>query len=123
MICLLDNDIVKKLAVCNLLDEALVVLGAAHDEVYVLPAATYVLLKPVKRPEQAKVRLGEAVFNRLNEFLTRVQKLTVQPSPEELRIFNDTVKIDTGEAVLFSASAHFGEFRLATGDKNSLRAL
>jgi hypothetical protein len=33
MICLADNDIIKKLAICNLLDEAIVALGVSYDEI------------------------------------------------------------------------------------------
>ena len=43
MICLADNDIVKKLAVCNLIDEAVSALGVSLDEIRVLPTARYKL--------------------------------------------------------------------------------
>lgn len=123
MTCLLDNDLIKKLAFCDLLDQALEALQTTHGEALILPTARYVLLKPIKTPEQAKARLGEAVYDRLSEFFKNVQSLDVQPSADEQRVFDDIVGIDPGEAILFSASAHFGDFRLATGDKNSLRAL
>lgn len=123
MICLSDNDIILKLAVCNLLDEAFTALGAKREEIYVLPSAKHVLLKPIKKPDEAKSRLGEAISDRLHAFLDSIQVISVAPSAAEQQIFEDIVGIDTGEAGLFSVSAHYPEFLLATSDKNSLRAL
>lgn len=123
MICLSDNDIILKLACCNLLDEALVVLGVKKEEVFVLPTARHVLLKPLKHPDKAKTRLGDAVYDRLKLFLDSVQIIDVKPSPEEQQLFDDIVGIHSGEAVLFSASSHYPDFNLATSDKNSLRSL
>ena len=57
MICLTDNDLILKLAVCDLFEEALAALETTHHEVYVLPSARFVLLKPIKKPVQAKARL------------------------------------------------------------------
>ncbi len=62
MICLSDNDFLKKLAVCDLLSEAMDALETNFGEVYVLNTARHVLLKPLKNPETAKTRLGEAVY-------------------------------------------------------------
>ncbi len=123
MICLLDNDLIRKLAICDLLDESLDALQASRGEALVLPTAKYVLLKPIKKPERAKERLGEALFDRLNAFLNGVQSLDEQPSAEEQLVFDDIVGIDPGEAVLFSATARFDDVLLATGDKTSLYAL
>ena len=123
MICLSDNDIIKKLAICDLHAEALKVLETSFGEVFVLNSARYVLLAPIKKPEAAKAKLGIAVFDRLSAFLGSVQVLNVKPSPDEQQIFDDMLGIDAGEAVLFSASAHFSDFVLATSDKKSLRAL
>ncbi len=123
MICLSDNDLIRKLAACDLLEEALAALEATRDEVFVLPTARYVLLKPIKKPEQAKVRMGEAVFERLKAFLESVQTLSAPPPAAEQQLLDDAVGIDAGEAVLFSSTAHFAEFLVATSDKTSLRAL
>ena len=55
MICLFDNDLIKKLAICDVLGEAMAALQTTLAEVLVLPTARYVLLKPFKKPEVAKV--------------------------------------------------------------------
>lgn len=122
MICLSDNDIILKLAICGLFDEALDVLGAKPVEVYVLPTARF-KLGVAKNTEKTKARLGEAVFECLRAFLDRVQVINAVLPPEEQQLFDDILGIDAGEAVLFSATALFPDFLLATGDKNSLRAL
>jgi hypothetical protein len=122
MICLSDNDIIKKLAICNLLDEMLAVLEAGHGDVRVLPSAKFVL-GIAKQPEKARARYGSAVFDRLADFLGKVRELSAPPSPEEQLLFDDAIGIDPGEAVLFSATAEYTDFLLATGDKRSLRAL
>lgn len=123
MICLSDNDFIRKLAACDLLEEMLAALEITRDQVFILPTARYVLLKPFKNPEQAKIRLGEAVYERLKSFLESVTALNVAPSPEEQQMLDDVVGIDAGEAVLYSSTAHFADFLVATSDKTSLRAL
>jgi hypothetical protein len=121
MILLSDNDILLKLAICDLLNETIVELGAAHGEVFVVGTARF-KLGIAKNPDKTKAKFGEAVFARLKSFLNRVRTLDA-PSPAELQVFDDIIGIDAGEAVLFAASAQFADFRLATGDKNSLKAL
>jgi hypothetical protein len=123
MICLSDNDVVLKLACCDLLNETPDVLGVNRAEVFVLPTARHVLLKPLKDPEKARARLGDAVFQRVTLFLDSVQVIEAAPSPQEMLLFDDIVGLDPGEAILFSATAHYPDFILATSDKNSLRTL
>ena len=123
MICLSDNDLLKKLASCDLLSEAIDALGTTFSEVYVLNTARHVLLNPLKNPAKVKSRIGEPVYERLSQFFDRAQILNVVPSPQEQQLFEDIAGIDPGEAVLFSVTAHFDECLLATGDKRSLRAL
>lgn len=122
MICLADNDIIKKLAICDLLEEFLSVLDCRHADTFVLPAARFVV-GVAKDPEKARARLGAAVFDRLADFLSKVRVIQQPPDPQEQRLFDDVVGIDTGEAILFSATAAFSDFILATGDKRSLKAL
>lgn len=87
-----------------------------------MPSARFVL-GIAKQPEKTRARLGAAVFDRLAGFLGKVQVVQQAPDPEEQRLFDDVVGIDAGEAILFSATAAFGNFILATGDKRSLKAL
>lgn len=121
MILLSDNDILLKLAICDLLDETIADLGATHGDVAVLGTARF-KLGIAKQPDKTKARIGEAAFERLKSLFDRVQTIGA-PAPDELNLFDDIVGIDPGEAVLFAASAQYPDFRIATGDKISLRAL
>jgi len=122
MICLADNDIVKKLAICNLLEEAVGALGVSHGEILVLPTARF-KLGVAKNPDKARSQLGVTTFDRLKSFLDQVGVIDTVPPPDEQRLFEDAFDIDAGEAILFSASAHYAGCLIATGDKRSLRAL
>ena len=100
MICVADNDIVKKLAICNLLDEAVGALGASHAEMLVLPTARF-KLGVAKNPDKARARLGNETFDRLSSFLSKVGVIDTMPPPDEQKLFDDAFDIDTGEAILF----------------------
>jgi hypothetical protein len=102
MILLSDNDILLKLAICDLLDETLADLGATHDEVFVLGTAQF-KLGIARNPKKRKLKFGDDVFARLKTFFDQVQTLG-EPDPDVLRSFDDIVGIDAGEAVLFSSS-------------------
>jgi hypothetical protein len=122
MICLADNDIVKKLAICNLLDEAVGALEVSLEEILVLPTARF-KLGIAKKPEKTIASLGIETFRRLESFLESVGVIDIVPPPDEQRLFDDAMDIDPGEAILFSASAVYSDCYIATGDKRSLRAL
>ena len=122
MICLADNDIILKLALCDLLDEAVAALDATHGEVYVLNTARFKLISPNK-PSRGRVKPDEPAYSRLCAFFEAVRLIDVTPPPEEQLAFDDLAGIDAGEAVLFSASTHYAGSRLVTGDKRSLIAL
>lgn len=122
MIILADNDIIYKLAACNLLDEALVVLGVTHTDVSILPTAKY-KFGITQSPARAEARYGADAVARIRDFLGSVRELDVVGPPEELQLLAEVDGIDAGEAVLFSATIRFEHYLLATGDKNSLRAV
>lgn len=67
--------------------------------------------------------MGIETFDRLKSFLDKVGVIDAVPPADEQRLFDDAMDIDTGEAILFSASAHYAMCLIATGDKRSLRAL
>lgn len=123
MICLVDSDIIYKLATCNLLDDALAALDSARTDAYVLPTAKYKFDVARTRPGTGEERYGAEVFTRIREFLGSVRELNVAGPPEEIRLLASIDGIDAGEAVLFAATAEFDRYLLATGDKTSLRAL
>lgn len=122
MICLADNDIILKLACCDLLSEAVAALEVAFSDVLVLNSAIHKLLSP-KRPGKGVVKPNEPEYERLRVFFEAVGVIDVAPPLEEQLIFNDIMGIDTGEAVLFSATGVYADCLLATSDKRSLIAL
>ena len=100
MICLADNDIVKKLAICNLLDEAMIALGVSPAEILVLPTARF-KLGVAKNPDKSRSQLGIETFDRLKSFLDKVGVIHSAPPADEQRLFDGALDIDTGEAILF----------------------
>jgi len=98
------------------------VLGVTHTEVYVLPTAKY-KFGITKNLARAEARYGPDVVARIRNFLTNVRELDVVGPPETLQLLAEIDGIDAGEAVLFAIAAGFDNYLLATGDKNSLRAV
>jgi len=123
VICLADNDIIHKLAACDLLDDILAALSLTRTDVYVLPTAKYKFRITPRSAGQGERRYGAEVFARIRDFLASVREINVPGVPEELQLLAGIDGIDPGEAVLFAATAQFDQYLLATGDKNSLRAL
>jgi hypothetical protein len=123
VICLADNDIIHKLAACDLLDVVLVALSLRRTDVYVLPTAKYKFRVTPRGSVQGERRYGAEVFARIRDFLASVREINVPGLSEELQLLAGVDDIDPGEAVLFTATAQFDQYLLATGDKNSLRAL
>ena len=114
--CLSDNDVILKLAACDLLDDTLAVLNISTDNVYVLPTAKFVLAHAIQA-------YSSVVSARVTQFLESVQTIDWEISPEEVLLFQDTLGIDAGEAILYSATGALQNFIVATGDKVSLKAL
>lgn len=122
MICLTDNDIILKLACCDLLSEAVDALGTTLSEVLVLNSAVHVLLRP-KQPGKGIVKQNQPEYERLRTFFDAVRVIDIAPSADEQLAFNDVLGIDPGEAVLFSTTGVYADCILATSDKRSLIAL
>lgn len=121
MICLTDNDVLLKLAAWNLLEETIAVLETTREEIFVLPTAQYKIKKDSRGELVAKY--GEAGIRRVLDFIASVQKISQGSDPEEQAAMIAVNGIDDGEELLFAATKELDVFLVATGDKNSLRAL
>lgn len=119
MICLSDNDIIEKLAICDLLDDALTAFDAERSDVYVIPTLKY-RFGVAKNREKVEQKLGAEVLTRILDFLASVQEIR-EYSKADHELLDDVVAIDAGEAILLSATAIFPEYRLFTGDKRCLK--
>lgn len=120
MIYLSDDDIVEKLAVCDLLDDTLTSFDATRHDVHVIPTLWHRIGGNGRR--KAEKRLGTDAVARILEFLDGVQVIRTY-SAEDHRLLDDVVSIDPGETILLSATSAYTDYRLLTGDKRCLRAL
>lgn len=118
MIVIADNDILKKLACFDLVDEFTRAFDVGLGDVYVLNTAKHVL-----KSERTRKRIDAESFNRLSAFLDAVNVISVAPDPDEQVALTEQQNIDTGEAVLFSVSPRMPGAILTTGDKRSLESL
>jgi hypothetical protein len=120
VVYLTDNDIVEKLAIYDLLENALASLGASPSDVYVLPTLKHRIGGKVRT--KATNRLGVEVVDRILEFLGGVNEIRDYSLSDQL-LLDDVVNIDPGEAILLAATGVYPISLLLTGDKRCLRAI
>jgi hypothetical protein len=122
VVVLADNDVVFKLAACDVLDRLPDVFGIKTSDIFVLPSAHYAY-----RSSRKRKMLGAAGLGQLNQFLPNVQTLdeaSLLDDPDVRRLQTAGGEaMDPGEAVMFVATKLYPSARLATGDKRCLRAL
>ena len=122
MIVLADNDIILKLAQCDLLDVLPEILGCDETDVFITDAAKYQLLP--KKPAKALSKCGnEETVVRLKAFLDTTQTLPAFKNEALLAQLEDIDNIDGGEKFLFAAAVEINNPLLITGDKRALKAL
>ncbi len=113
---LLDSDVFCKLGIGNLLDDALIVLGAGIGDCGRLPALPYMLRKG---------RLPNAYgVNACVGLVAVAKKMKPIPAPTAtwLDRLTSVQRIDPGEAQLFALAAQ-DSLIVITGDKRALLAL
>lgn len=121
MIVLADNDIILKLAQCDLLDSLSELLGEKIEEIFIPSTAKYQLLS--KSHEKALVKCGnEETVSRIKRFLEVAQDVPAIENLELLSRLAQTPGIHAGEQQLFAASIG-NDSLLLTGDRNALRAV
>ena len=118
MIVISDNDVLLKLACCDLYAEFLSSFGVSHQDVFILNTA-----RPVLTSRRVQKRIDASSFQRLVAFLNAVQVVAEAPDPDELTALTEQPNIDMGEAVLFSVAPRMPNAILTTGDKRSLQSL
>lgn len=122
MIVLADNDLILKLAKCNLLDALPDLLGTAIDEIFIAPAARYQLMP--HKAEKALAKCGNAeTLERIRAFLAVVKDIPAVEDTELLGRLAAVPKIDPGEQLLFATCMAHQNAILLTGDRTALRAL
>ncbi len=119
MICLADNDIIKKLAACDVLNEALQLLQTQDSDVRVLPTARFFFANRNTRQNIEELCTRDTL-NRIDRFLAATSTCSFSADPLDLAALN-VRGIDAGEAVFFAVTDT--NCRLATGDRKCLKAL
>ena len=122
MIVLADNDIILKLAQCDLLECLPDILGEEWTEIFVSPTAKHQLL-PKNRDKALNKCGNEETLTRLIEFLDITKSLSVVQDSTLLAMLDDIDGIDGGEKFLFAAAAELTNPLLITGDRRALRSL
>lgn len=120
MIVLADNDILLKLARCDLFDEFLAAFAVAVADIRVLKTARFSVTSKKHRK-----RIGEVSFARLSAFLASVADIDTAPIPEAIAALTEQTdkNIDAGEAALFAVCPLIPDSVIVTGDKQSLVGL
>ncbi len=112
MIILADNDIVHKLACCDLLNSFLEWIGSPPAEVWVIPSIPFVLRKKLKNNPEALACL--------EAFLLKTQAI-----PEaSIELLERYEQLDEGERQMLAVLVEDQRItRLVTGDKRALRQI
>ncbi len=124
MLLLCDNDILLKLAACDLLGEAISMLGATREDIRILPSFPY-MLKKTKSRDRFVARYDEPAVLRLEKFIDGLAILESEHvSIEMLATLQGIADIDEGEIQIFAAGAvAIDAYYILTGDKRSIRSL
>lgn len=122
MIVLADNDIILKLAQCDLLECLPDIVQQQWNEIFVTPVAKFQLL-PKNSDKKLRKCGNEETLERLTNFLETVQILPEVQNTELLAKLGNFEGIDGGEKFLFAAATEIPNSLLITGDKRALCAL
>jgi hypothetical protein len=120
VVILADNDVLFKLAACDLLEKLPDLFGVPATSFRVLNTARYV----ARDDPKVRETYGEEAIERVLGFLESARTLTEDDVP--IDVLGELIKheaIDAGEALLFAASTQHDAVRIITGDKNSLKSL
>ncbi|MDW8265240.1 MAG: hypothetical protein RMJ52_07895 [Gemmataceae bacterium] len=118
MIVLADNDILIKLACCDLFVEFQNAFGVTAEDIRILKTARFSITTPKHRR-----RIGEASFSRLTAFLAAIADIDTNPDPAIIAALTEQTNINPGEAVLYTVCPCIPNSVIVTGDNKSLAGL
>lgn len=128
MILLSDNDLIVKLAQCDLIRDTLASMDAKRNDCYVLNTMSYSLrLRDADFSIRKYVGSVQA-YERINEFLEGCSVLGAGPTDYDLLDHLQEIdEIDPGEQTVFlhAYDHHVNDrsYQLLTGDKRALKAI
>ncbi len=120
MIVLADNDVLFKLAQCDLFEEFLTAFQITYADIQILKFGRYSMTS-----NRHRSRIGEESFSRLLACLAKVNDLSNEPNAEYVNALElQTDKnVDAGEMALFAVCPIIVNSSIVTGDKRSLSGL
>jgi hypothetical protein len=123
MIVVADNDLILKLAQCDLLKDIHVLLGLEDPtQIFVLPTARFQLIP--KSEQKALNKAGSAVvLDAIKLFLQQTNELPHIGDESLLNSLEGIAGIDGGEQLLLASMTENDTSILATGDKRALKAV
>lgn len=123
MIVLSDNDVILKLAQCDLLKYLPEIIGRNPSDIFIGPNTRFQLLLP-KRPEKACARCGsEEVYQNLSDFLSTVKEIPEIQDESLFSLLGGIPHIDSGEQLLLASCMENAGSLFMTGDKRCLQAV
>ena len=122
MIVLSDNDVILKLAQCDLIQYLPEILDENPNDIYVSPTAKFQLLP--KSPEKAIQRCGtKEIYERVARFLNDVRIIDEIKNEQLLSELGEIPHIDIGEQQLLASCVEKPDSLFMTGDKRCLKAV
>lgn len=118
-----DNDVISKLASCDLLDDAIGSLDSNIAAVRILSTFKHRFgITNASRRVRIEQEVGQEPFQRILSFQQRVGEIPAA-SNELLLVFEDLPAIDAGEAQIFASACESPGVLVVTGDKRSIGSL
>jgi len=122
VIVLSDNDVILKLAQCNLLSQLPVIFERPPENIFINPAARYQLLP--RNPDKAIQKCGsQVVFEQLEAFIQSVQDIPEVQNSNLIEVLGSVSGIDIGEQLLLASCIENPNAIIMTGDRRCLCAI
>jgi hypothetical protein len=118
MNCLMDNDVILKLAAIQLLQDWKSIAVKKGGEIRVLSTAKYFF-----GGKKIGLRYGEAGVQSAITFACEAKPVCDEDNPQDFHTLSSLPGIDIGEAVLFSSAVKLTDYMIVSGDKIALQSL
>ncbi|HEI8514168.1 TPA: hypothetical protein SLE25_002592 [Morganella morganii] len=122
MIVLSDNDVILKLAQCDLIQYLPEILNENQNDIFVSPTARFQLL-PGNIERAIKKCGSKEVYERVGHFLSNVQTISDIKNEQLLQQLDEIPHIDSGEQQLLASCVENPGSLFMTGDKRCLQAV
>lgn len=122
MIVLSDNDVILKLARCDLLSQLPVIFNQPLEQIFINPAARFQLLP--KNPDKAITKCGgQEVYEQVSAFIQTAQDIPEVKDTQLIELLGSIPGIDIGEQLLLASCIENPKAIFMTGDRRCLSAI